>query len=176
MPMKKTIKTIVLKALCNAGFASASQQTISLFCDIFSIYLQNNLTHLKNITTQSNRSKSTILDIFYLTKYHKILSMKEIYEILNNRIEKDTEVYVKSSKNNIIEDKKEDLFTSIYSFMPSFPLPHTYKRTFENINKKEDKAKKIKMRLEQSRTLENNLIKIYRYSNKIPYFINFLYK
>ncbi|KAG0440439.1 hypothetical protein DMUE_1751 [Dictyocoela muelleri] len=73
------------------------------------------------------------------------------------------------------DPRRRDDFFHVYEFMPQFPDSHTYKKTFPK-DKIDNQIKRIKMRRDQSLSVEDNLFSILKNKEEIKNFLNFMFQ
>lgn len=189
----QVLKKHVALALKTQGYDAATNTSLDMFTNQITTYINEILRTYKSITLHSLKSRATITDILYFVEEKQIkLNVEKdakklkidfnkpevVYNSIN--IEKKEGLDLELLKKCYHEGKKEskeleiERHDYIYNFMPMFPNPITYKRTYDDVVK-DDRPKRIKLRVEQSLAVEDTLFRMLKNEKKIKNYVNYLY-
>ncbi|EJW04363.1 hypothetical protein EDEG_04244, partial [Edhazardia aedis USNM 41457] len=163
----------IIKMLKTVGFQGFNRKALEYLKNITAQKMTLTLKYLSSLSNHSQKANTTLLDIFKLLEQAKVKLRKEdvqSFEPLNLEYER---FEVEKPFENPLATAIEK-YIHIYDFMPDFPPTHTFRRTFIKEIKKEDKAAKLKKRLEQTAIAQENLIKMLKQTNNIPDHANFM--
>lgn len=165
--MEKIVRYTIVRALEHSGFDTANQKALEFFSEVFSLYMFRTLGYIKRISTHSQRSKATMVDVL------SILGILEVrsYECVDFETEKAPEIETFYGPISAPVDK----FINIYEFMPVFPPLHTFRATLVKENKVRSRAKDVKERIEQKNQVAASVFRILKRLNEIPNRANYLY-
>ncbi len=161
------LNNIIASVLKEVGFETTSLLALDGLREITKDYLVENL---KIFNSNAQHAKRNFVNIF------DILLSEEKGIIINNPLMTLVhEEYVEEYSWNSLLGNQGERIIHIYDFMPELPPTHTYRQTITRANNERLESVKIKTRVEQSVKSEKNMLKLFKSSNSLPKFVNYLH-